>query len=355
MGGWHSTLQSTAYCDNASSTSNTTIDKNMTGKDESILSLDAVPDDVISSSDEKGKVNYLDLPLPVKYEDMHKEAYAVLRPELFEGMRFEFTKSPNQKFRLTHSVYMGHVEVRGEQQLQQCIKVPVGTYEFTASVDDVRTGMMGRVSNDGRVIGIVRHEVNDYLNFFLQAHCATEKGHDYSQAMFDINWRGNDYQSQIKLGNNQFYGLTYMQSVSPSLSMGGEAFWIGNTRKSGIGLALRHVMLDPVDPAAASILSCQVASTGLIIANYVQRVSDKLSLATDFLYNWNTKEATATIGYDYNMRQCKIQGKLDSNGTIGAFLVERLNLGLNFILSAEIDYFKKDYKFGFGLTVGTSI
>ena len=320
----------------------------------------------------RAQPDYLSLPLPVKYEDMHKEAYAVLRPELFEGMRFEFTKSPNQKFRLTHSVYMGHVELRSDQSLSQTLKVPVGTYEFTASVDDVRTGMMGRVSNDGRVIGIVRHEVNDYLNFFLQAHCATEKGQDYSQAMFDINWRGGDYQSQVKLGNNQFYGFTYMQSVTPALSMGGEAFWIGSTRKSGIGLALRHVMMNEPSasdagvgadglpaPAGAgqsgAVFSCQVASTGLIIANYVQRVSDKLSLATDFLYNWNTREATATLGYDYNMRQCKLQGRVDSNGTIGAFLVERLNLGLNFILSAEIDYPKKDYKFGFGLTVGSSI
>ena len=50
-----------------------------------------------------------------------------------------------------------------------------------------------------------------------------------------------------------------------------------------------------------------------------------------------------------------IMFRIDSNGSIGAFLVERLNLGLNFILSAEIDYPKKDYKFGFGLTVGTTI
>ena len=122
--------------------------------------------------------------------------------------------------------------------------------------------------------------------------------------------------------------------------MGGEAFWIGNTRKSGIGLALRHVqsipstapppsslgefpntspvaspdgLLLPGQSAAAaaqmSVFSAQVASTGLVIANYVHKVSDKLSLATDFLYNWNTREATATIGYDYNMRQCKMQGR----------------------------------------------
>jgi hypothetical protein len=35
-----------------------------------------------------------------------------LKPELFEGMRFDFNKGINQKFSLTHSVFMGSVEAR---------------------------------------------------------------------------------------------------------------------------------------------------------------------------------------------------------------------------------------------------
>jgi hypothetical protein len=31
---------------------------------------------------------------------------------------------------------------------------------------------------------------------------------------------------------------------------------------------------------------------------------------------------------------------------VAAFLEERLNVGVNFILSAELDHAKKDYKFG---------
>ncbi|ONK71653.1 uncharacterized protein A4U43_C04F10950 [Asparagus officinalis] len=51
-------------------------------------------------------------------------------------------------------------------------------------------------------------------------------------------------------------------------------------------------------------------------------------------------------------KNCRLRGKVDSNGCIAAFLEERLNMGVNFILSAEVDHRKKDYKFGFGLTVG---
>ncbi len=37
---------------------------------------------------------------------------------------------------------------------------------------------------------------------------------------------------------------------------------------------------------------------------------------------------------------------------VAAYREERLNVGVNFVLSAELDHPKKDYKFGFGMVVG---
>lgn len=34
--------------------------------------------------------------------------------------------------------------------------------------------------------------------------------------------------------------------------------------------------------------------------------------------------------------QCRLRGRIDSNGCAATFLEERLNLGVNFILSAEV-------------------
>ncbi|KAI5381851.1 hypothetical protein KIW84_UN0382 [Lathyrus oleraceus] len=99
--------------------------------------------------------------------------------------------------------------------------------------------------------------------------------------------------------------------------MGGEVFWTGQHRKSGVGYAARY-------NTDKMVATRQIASTGMALLSYVQKVSDK----------------------------CRLRGKVDSNGVCAAFLEERLNMGLNFILSAELDHKKKDYKFGFGLTVG---
>ena len=142
-----------------------------------------------------------------------------------------------------------------------------------------------------------------------------------------------------------FLGLNYFQSVTPALTLGGEAFWLRAQGKSGTGFAARHA-------GPAHVATAQVATTGLVSLGYLHRVSDKVSLATDFLWNWHAREASASFGYDYLLRQCRLRGRVDTEGRVAAFLEERVNVGVNFILSAEIDHVKKDYKFGLGMTVG---
>ncbi|RWW61364.1 hypothetical protein BHE74_00031581, partial [Ensete ventricosum] len=58
----------------------------------------------------------------------------------------------------------------------------------------------------------------------------------------------------------------------------------------------------------------------------VQKVSKKVSLASDFMYNHLTQDVTSSFGYDYILPQCRSRGKLDSNGVIAVFQEERLNI-----------------------------
>ena len=43
------------------------------------------------------ETDYMELPQPVRYEELQKECLMSLRPETFEGMRFDFTKPLNQR------------------------------------------------------------------------------------------------------------------------------------------------------------------------------------------------------------------------------------------------------------------
>uniref|UniRef100_A0A1D1Y154 Mitochondrial import receptor subunit TOM40 1 n=1 Tax=Anthurium amnicola TaxID=1678845 RepID=A0A1D1Y154_9ARAE len=302
---------------------------------------DALPPQSEDGASEKKKVDYTNLPCPLPFEEIQREALMSLKPELFEGMRFDFTKALNQRFSLTHSVLMGSMEV--PSQSTEAVKVPTAHYEFGANFLDPKLMLVGRILTDGRLNARIKCDLTDNLVLKINAQLTNEP--HYSQGMFNLEYKGRDFRTQFQMGNNAFYGANYIQSVSPYLSLGTDIFWLGHQRKSGLGFATRYNTDKWVGTA-------QVASTGIIALSYVQKVSEKVSFASDFMYNYMAKDITASFGYDYILRQCRLRGKIDSNGCVSAFLEERLSMGLNFILSAEIDHWKKDYKFGFGLTVG---
>ncbi|XP_010508334.1 PREDICTED: mitochondrial import receptor subunit TOM40-1 [Camelina sativa] len=287
------------------------------------------------------KVDYSNLPSPVPYEELHREAFMSLKADNFEGLRFDFTKALNQKFSLSHSVMMGPTEV--PSQSAETIKIPTAHYEFGANYFEPKLMLIGRVMTDGRLNARLKADLTDKLIVKANAQITNEP--HLSHAMFNFDYMGSDYRAQLQLGNSALIGATYIQSVTNRLSLGGEVFWAGVPRKSGIGYAARY-------ESDKMVATAQVASTGAVVMNYVQKISEKVSLATDFMFNYFSRDVTASVGYDYILRQSRVRGKIDSNGVASALVEERLSMGLNFLLSAELDHKKKDYKFGFGLTVG---
>ncbi|KAI4384112.1 hypothetical protein MLD38_009879 [Melastoma candidum] len=278
------------------------------------------------------KVDYLDLPCPIPYEEIHREALT----EVFEGFRFDLTKGLNPQFALSHSV-MGTTEVPSRDY--QTLKMPTANYEFGVNFMDPKLMMFGRLLTDGRLNARVKWDLTDDLSF--KANALLTKEPHMSHGMFNFDYKGHDYRSQFQFGNGSLFGANYIQSVTPNLSLGGEVFWTGQHRKSGIGYAARYNTEKMV--CDGSICqhrhgSYELCSEGVGEGLSCYRVHVQLL----------SRDAVATVGYDYILRQ----ERSTQNGCVSALLEERLNMGLQFILSAEIDHKKKDYKFGFGLTVG---
>ncbi|MBA0822672.1 hypothetical protein Goarm_019459 [Gossypium armourianum] len=166
----------------------------------------------------------MNLPCPIPFEEIHREALMSLKPETFEGLRFDFTKGLNQKFSLSHSVSMGPTEI--PSQSAETIKIPTSHYEFGANYIDpnvVRSIMgfpqlmlIGRVLTDGRLNARVKWDLTDNLTVKANAQLTNEP--HMSHGMFNFDYK----------------------SVTPHLSLGGEVFWAGQHRKSGIGYAGRY-------------------------------------------------------------------------------------------------------------------
>lgn len=293
------------------------------------------------SASDSGSASGSKLPLPVKYEDLQREAFMALKPDNFEGFRFEFAKPLNQQFILTHSIFMGNIEI--PTQGGPIYKCPVSAYEFGANIMSSKLLLVGRMTSEGRMSGRLKYDLSDWLSVKWQGQLVNEP--DVSQQMWDVDVKGSDWWGQLKCGSNGFFGANYFQSVTQNLAMGGEFFWMQEQGRSGVGFAARHV-------GDKHISTLQMANTGVLALSYVHKVGEKASLATDLMYNAHLREATTSIGYDYLFQRAHVRGKIDSNGVLSAFLEEKLNPAVTFLLSGEINHSKKDYKFGFGLQLG---
>ncbi|XP_074288109.1 mitochondrial import receptor subunit TOM40-1-like [Silene latifolia] len=286
-------------------------------------------------------VDYKNLPCPIPFEEIHREALMSLKPESFEGARFDFNKALTPNFFLSHSATMGPMEV--PSQSPETLKIPTSNYEFGANYIDPKLMLIGRITKEGRLSARFKYDLLDDLSIKANGQLTNEPGMSHGMGILD--YKGSDYRTQFQFGSGALLGANYIQSVTPNLSLGGEIFYAGEHRKSGVGYAARY-------SNDKMVATGQVASTGMVALSYVQKASEKMSLATELMYNYMSRDVTASVGYDAILRQARVRGKIDSNGCVTTFVEERLSPGFGFLLSAELDHWKKDYKFGFGMNVG---
>lgn len=87
-------------------------------------------------------------------------------------------------------------------------------------------------------------------------------------------------------------------------------------------------------------------------AQYLQKVSKKVSVAADFKYNVNRQEASSAIGYEYNLTKAKISANLNNQGTLQALYEEKISPAFKFVFSCQMNHWYNQYKFGYGINIG---
>ncbi|EME30444.1 mitochondrial protein translocase, MPT family isoform 1 [Galdieria sulphuraria] len=276
------------------------------------------------------RIERTELPNPGSYEDINQEASAVLRPNLFDGFRFDFNYPLSAMFSMGHSIEMGSLQK------------PPG-YAFSANYLSNHLVMLSRVDLSGHVNGRVFINHSPFLTSKIVAETSSQPNE--SKATWDLDYRGSDFCGQLKFGNMGIVALSYLQSVTPNLSLGGEGFYQGATGFSAITAAGRYVTHD-------GVATCTIASFGPLVASYCHRVNPRVTLATEFFWDLRSRDSLVTIGYKFDLRQATVTGQIDTNGRVAALLEEKINPGLSFLLSGEIDHSRQEYKFGFGVTIG---
>lgn len=141
----------------------------------------------------------------------------------------------------------------------------------------------------------------------------------------------------------------FSQMITPNLHMGGELTYLNLHGGASMGtLGFRY-------SAGADTLSATLGRTpdfknpisaspvhGLR-AQYMRKISDRLSLGTEYEYSHPDHESALRIGYEYNFKNSRVQGLLDTAGKVSCYI----NYFQGFGFSGMIDYPNNDYRFGF--------
>lgn len=272
-----------------------------------------------------------DIPNPGGYDDLNQEAMLVLRPNLIEGLSFNFNAPLSEVFALGSALDMG-------------AKDTASVFAINANYFTDKVAMISRTTpSSGRVLGRLLINHSPALTTKVVADVGPEP--DSSRVTCDFDYRAMRSSSQVKVASGRIFALSHLHSVSKSLAFGGEALVQARSGFAAVTLGGRYTN-------ASHTASLSVATFGPIIASYVRKVSPKVSFATELFVDGRTKDSLVTMGYRFDLSTSTVIGHIDSTGKVAATLEERINPALSLILSAQLDHPKEAYSFGFGVNIG---
>ncbi|KAJ9612334.1 translocase of outer mitochondrial membrane [Cladophialophora chaetospira] len=190
-----------------------------------------------------------------------------------------------------------------------------------------------------------------------------------TQAMVQIEneYTGDDFSASVKGLSPSIMegGLTgifigsYLQSVTPRLSLGLEGVWqrpaMNNKPETALSYCARYRGTD-------WIASAQWLSQGSFGASYWRRLTDKVEAGVDCqlqfapgfgagMFGGVRKEGTTTVGVKYNFSNSVYRAQVDSAGKFGVVLERRVAPPVTLTFAAEIDQWKNTHKLGLAVSL----
>jgi|TARA_B100000795_G_C22801323_1_gene442082 mitochondrial import receptor subunit TOM40 len=285
---------------------------------------------------------------PGMYSDMSAMAQMVLRPDVFDGCRFEIAKGFNEKFAVTHSLLIG----------SSFLPPPGRVYQIGTTYTPTReTMLMGRLNPaDGAVKMIVAGPLSSRstvkVNCDLNRAAAAEPVP--SSGVFDVQYKGDDWsfgaQSQIVEGDAPTLKFSFLQSLTTKLVAGCEGTYQSGKAAAHVSLGARYAGADFM--ASSNYSFSQGSSNSKIECHFMKKVDPKVSLAASLTCVPKQNVAAVALGYVFNLQTAKVSATVHSNWQMHATLEEHIAPGFSLLFSGLLDHSKEQYKFGVGLQVG---
>ncbi|GMH93569.1 hypothetical protein TrVE_jg6862 [Triparma verrucosa] len=303
-------------------------------------SLDSENDDIA-----KAAANATAYANPGPWEAFNSDIKRYLFVDTFDGARVDLSKQLSPFLVINHNWWLGTTQLPNGQK---------NNYTFTTQVmPSETTAVIGRADGNGMVEARVHRGL--IMTEDLQANAklvcvTTPEFNEQNQMVADLDLAGKTWSGQIKYGammGGNVFGLNFVQAVTPSLSVGGDAMYLGSQNTSIGSYGVKYT----------GNSWCMAGQwNGLqqsFFCHYKKEVTkDRVTLAAEMQVQPGSGESAVTFGGEFNLKQSKISTVIDGSGCMKTVLDTKLGPAASVIFSGEVDHMKDNYKFGYGLTIG---
>nr|AET50865.1 hypothetical protein [Eimeria tenella] len=293
---------------------------------------------------------------PIPFEHFSREWMNISGQDTFDGFRLEGAKQVNKYLQTCHSFCLGTQlrESGYSYQFGPTVAIsppPDPSQGENAQPPPPHFFAMAKLGTDGslqgRLIKTLCQSADLKLNF--NSSLKDEQRNFYE---ISLDNTGRDWASSLEVAWQSCWILDGMfsQVLTPRLQAGCEITYVGANGASMLAVGGRY-NLDK-----QSVVSCQLSQqpdfkspagltklTHTCKVQYARKVTDRLSMASEFEYSHPETESALRVGWEYLFRQARVQGLIDSCGRISVFAQDYNGFGV----SGLIDYWRGTYKFGF--------
>lgn len=272
---------------------------------------------------------------PVQFENYNREWQNISSMENWDGFRIEAPTPVTKYLQAVHTLFLG-TQMREQGYI----------YHFVSAFqsEDQRTTLCARAGLDGDVHARLVQKIGSSveLKASTNSHLKEIQGNVHEGSV-DITGRSYTLQGKLAWQGAWLLGGAYMQQLTSALQLGGDLNLIGVNGITSIGqIGMRWAEGKDCVTGLLSRSPATGENLDELRLHYVRKVTDRLSLGTELKYTYPDIQSGMSLGYEYTLRQARIQGLLDTAGKVSCSIQDFTGFGF----SGVIDYVKSDYKFG---------
>lgn len=287
------------------------------------MSIIEQADAAIESSRERIKT-------PMQFENL-KNTLSQGTVNSYDGFRAIVQKQVNLNTVVTHFYWLG----------SQATGQPIYQYRLIFPVEDkalvnVSTDM------DFNIEGEAKYTITD--NISTKSNLVLSEQQNSVSVDLEVTDSSSATQFQYAHSAEPSLSLSYMQSITPFLTLGGMGQYLIKERNMSTALGglfelEDHTVAAQWDKSALRML-------------YLRKVNpNRVHITTDLLVD-EGGNSQMTLGAEFFLKQSKLHMSLDSNMLVRSSLETSLTPGMQMQFAAEVLQSKNHYRFGFGIVMG---